>query len=328
MKKLLISILIVLVCVTGCGKVPKLENGQDAAVTLKNTDISIDSLYEKMKDKYALSVLLDMVDTEILNKEYKDSDEQKENIEAQITAWIAQFGNEASLLQQTRSAWGIQTMEELKEYLKLQYKRNLAVEDYAKKSVTEDEIEKFYKEEIFGDITARHILIKPKTTTDMTPEEQTAKEEEALKTAKEIITKLKNGESFEQLAKDNSDDESSASKGGLLDEFTHGTMTKEFEKAAKNLEVGKYTTEPIKTTYGYHIILKVNQKDKPELKVVKDDIIDEIAQDKLSKDTSLQIIALEKLRKEYKINIQDKNLKTQYENYLTNAKANANNQKQ
>ncbi|MDD6223783.1 MAG: peptidylprolyl isomerase [bacterium] len=328
MKKLLISILIVLVCVTGCGKVPKLENGQDAAVTLKNTDISIDSLYEKMKDKYALSVLLDMVDTEILNKEYKDSDEQKENIEAQITAWIAQFGNEASLLQQTRSAWGIQTMEELKEYLKLQYKRNLAVEDYAKKSVTEDEIEKFYKEEIFGDITARHILIKPKTTTDMTPEEQTAKEEEALKTAKEIITKLKNGESFEQLAKDNSDDEASASKGGLLDEFTHGTMTKEFEKAAKNLEVGKYTTEPIKTTYGYHIILKVNQKDKPELKVVKDDIIDEIAQDKLSKDTSLQIIALEKLRKEYKINIQDKNLKTQYENYLTNAKANANNQPQ
>ena len=101
-------------------------------------------------------------------------------------------------------------------------------------------------------------------------------------------------------------------------------MTEEFENAAKNLEVGKYTTEPVKTSYGYHIILKVSQKDKPELKVVKDDIIEEIAKDKLSKDTTLQVTALEELRKDYKIDIQDKNLKSQYETYLTNAKKSSN----
>ena len=157
----------------------------------------------------------------------------------------------------------------------------------------------------------------------MTDDQKTAAEEEALKKAKELITKLKNGEDFEELAKNNSDDEATASKGGKLSEFTHGTMTDEFEEAAKNLEVGKYTTEPVKTTYGYHIILKVSQKDKPELKIVKDDIIEEIAKDKLSEDATLQITALEKLRKDYKVEIQDKNLKSQYETYLINAKANA-----
>lgn len=323
MKKLLISMMVVLLCVTGCGKVPELENGQDAVVTLKNGDISVDSLYDEMKDKYALSVLLDMVDTQILNKEYEDTDEQNEDIEAQISAWISQFGSESTLLEQTTSAWGISTMDDLKDYLKLQYKRNLAVEDYAKESISDDEINKFYEDEIFGDITAKHILITPETTDDMTDDEKTAAEEEALKKAKEIITKLKNGEDFDQLAKDNSDDEATASEGGLLDAFTHGTMTEEFEEAAKNLEVGSYTTEPVKTSYGYHIILKVSQKDKPELKVVKDDIIEELASDKLNDDSTIQITALEELRKKYNIEIQDKNLKTQYENYLTNAKANA-----
>lgn len=325
MKKLLISMLVVLLCVTGCGKVPKLENGQDAVVTLKGKDISVDSLYSEMKDRYALSVLLDMMDTQILNDKYEDTDEQEEDIEAQISAWISQFGDENTLLQQTNSAWGISTMDGLKDYLKLQYKRNLAVEDYAKEIVSEDEINKFYDEKIFGDITAKHILIKPETNDSMTDDEITAAEEEALKQAKEIITKLKNGENFSDLAKENSDDEATASKGGELDKFTHGTMTEEFEEAAKNLEVGKYTTEPVKTTYGYHIILKVSQEDKPELKVVKDDIIEEIAEDKLNEDPTLQITALEELRKDYKVEIQDDTLKSQYETYLTNAKANASN---
>ena len=157
----------------------------------------------------------------------------------------------------------------------------------------------------------------------MTDEEKTAAEEEALKKAKEIITKLKNGEDFDELAKENSDDEATAAEGGTLDPFTHGNMPEEFEEAAKNLEDGAYTTEPVKTEYGYHIILKVSQKDKPELKTVKDDIIEEIADDKMAEDATLQITALEKLREKYNVEIQDDSLKTQYENYLVNAKEQA-----
>lgn len=318
--------MMILLLTTGCGKVAKLENGQDAVVTLKGEDISVDTLYDEMKNKYALSVLLDLMDTEILNQEYKDTNESKQEVQDEIDLMIYQYGggDEAALLEQTYSAWGISTMDDLTDYLTLQYKRNKAVEDYAKSIVSDNEINKFYEETIFGDISAKHILISPDVEDDATDAEKTAAEEEALKLAKEIITKLKNGEDFDKLAKEYSDDESNASNGGLLNDFVHGDMVEEFEEAAKKLEKGKYTTTPVKTTYGYHIIYKVDQKDKPELKTVKDDIIEEISQDKLSEDASLQITALEELRKEYKINIEDKELKKQYETYLENAKKQAN----
>lgn len=323
--KLLGTTMAILVFATGCGKVPKLENGQDAVITLKGENISVDTLYNEMKDKFALNVLLDLMDTEILNKEYKDTEESKKEIQDQIDLMVTQYGqgDEAALLQQTYSAWGIDTMDELRDYLTLQYKRNLAVEDYAKSLVTDDEINKFYEETIFGDISAKHILISPDVADDATDAEKTAAEEAALKEANEIISKLKNGEDFETLAKEHSDDESNAENGGKLSNFVHGDMVKEFEEAAKKLEKGKYTTTPVKTTYGYHIIYKESQKDKPELKTVKDDIIEELSNEKLNNDATLQITALEELRKEYKVEIQDDTLKDQYELYLKNSKEQA-----
>lgn len=312
----------ILLFATGCGKVPKLENGQDAVVTLEGENISVDTLYKEMKDKFALSVLLDLMDSEILNKKYKDTEESKKEVQGQIDLMVQQYGqgNEATLLQQTYSAWGIDTMDGLRDYLTLQYKRNKAIEDYAKSIVKEEEINKLYEEKIFGDISARHILIAPEVNSNATDAEKTAANEEALKKANEVISKLNNGEKFEELAKEYSDDESNASNGGKLNDFVHGDMVQEFENAAKEIEVGKYTTTPVKTTYGYHVIYKEGQKEKPELKTVKEDIIEEIANEKLNNDSTLQVTALEKLREEYKVEIQDDTLKNQYKTYLSNAK--------
>lgn len=325
MKKILIGSLAILFLVSGCGKIPKLENGQEAVVTLSSGDISVDSLYEKVKNTYALNSLLELMDTEILNDKYgKDkTDEENEQIESQIKSWLQSFETEEKLLEQTTSYFGVNTMEGLRDYLLLQYRRNNAVTDYVKENISDKEIEKFYDEKIFGDIKASHILISPDVKDDMTTAEKTAAEEEALKKAKEVISKLKNGEKFEDLAKEYSSDESNKDKGGDLGFFTHGKMVSEFEEAAKDLEVGKYTTEPVKTTYGYHIILKVEQKDKPKLKSVKSDIVDEIANKKVSEDATLQITALVELRKKYKMNIQDSELKTQYDNYIENSIAQA-----
>lgn len=324
MKKVtsIFLLIISLFMITGCGKVPKLKDGKDAVVTLKGNDISVDDLYDEMKEKYALSVLLDMVDTQILNDKYEDTKELKQQVNDQIDAWVSQFGSEQQLLQQTQNSWGISTMDGVREYLMLQFKKESALNDYAKDIVTDKEINDYYDEKIFGDIKAKHILIKPDVSDNMTAEQKKAKEDEALKTAKEVITKLKNGENFDDLAKEYSDDEGTKDKGGLLNDFTHGTMVTEFEEAAKKLENGKYTTEPVKTQYGYHIIYKISQKDKPKLKTVKDDIIDSIANEKINTDSTLGVTALEELRKDYKVEIQDKTLKTQYENYLNNIKNN------
>lgn len=312
-----------LLLVTGCGKVPKLENGQDAVVTLKGENISVDTLYNDMKERFALSSLIDLIDTTILKQKYETTDEVKKDVENQISLMLAQYanGNEANLLQQTYSAWGVDTMDELKDYLTLQYKRNKAVEDYAKTLVSDDEVNKYYEEKIFGDISSKHILISPDADSNATDAEKTEAEKNALNLANEIISKLNNGEDFDSLAKEYSKDESTASKGGLLKDFVHGDMAEEFEEAAKALEVGKYTTTPVKTTYGYHIIYKISQKDKPELKTVKDDIVEDLASEKLNSDSTIQVTALENLRKDYDISIQDDSLKDQYERYLKNAKS-------
>ena len=57
MKKKLICILAVLLLVTSCGKVPKLKNGDEAVVTMKDGDISVEELYSEMKEKYEGSSL-------------------------------------------------------------------------------------------------------------------------------------------------------------------------------------------------------------------------------------------------------------------------------
>lgn len=87
-------------------------------------------------------------------------------------------------------------------------------------------------------------------------------EADAEKKANDVLAKVKEGkQSFEDLAKQYSED-SSASNGGDLGWFGPGTMVKEFEDATSKLEVGK-TTDLVKSQFGYHIIKLLEiKKDK------------------------------------------------------------------
>ncbi len=69
-----------------------------------------------------------------------------------------------------------------------------------------------------------------------------------------LIERIKNGESFTNLAKELSIDKGSGKKGGDLGIFGKGMMVKPFEEAAFKLKKGEMTAEPIKTEFGYHII--------------------------------------------------------------------------
>lgn len=74
------------------------------------------------------------------------------------------------------------------------------------------------------------------------------------KNAKSLLDKLKAGGDFQKLARENSTDTESAKNGGDLGYFVEGSFVPEFEKAAADLAPGKYTQEPVKTQFGYHII--------------------------------------------------------------------------
>ncbi len=74
--------------------------------------------------------------------------------------------------------------------------------------------------------------------------------------ANDLIKKLDEGTSFENLAKDFSKCPS-GSQGGDLGLFGKGMMVPSFEKAVLDLEVGK-SSAPIKTQFGYHLILRTS----------------------------------------------------------------------
>lgn len=320
MKKKLICILAVLLLVTSCGKVPKLKNGDEAVVTMKDGDISVEKLYSEMKEKYALDMLITKIDTAILNNVYKTDDEEKNYIDKQLETikyyYETYYKSQYKSFQEYLTQNGVESEDELKENIRLTYKRNKAVKDYVKSIITDKEIEKYYDEEIFGDISASHILIKPEYDKNASDEEKKEAEKKALKEAKEVIAKLKKGEDFAKLAKEYSDDSSNSKSGGKLADFNHGQMVEAFEDAAKELKVGSYTTTPVKTEFGYHIILKTAQKDKPALKEVKDDIISDLTDEKLKDDSTLEVTALVELRKKHKVEIQDKDIKKLYEAYV------------
>jgi peptidyl-prolyl cis-trans isomerase C len=84
---------------------------------------------------------------------------------------------------------------------------------------------------------ARHILVET--------EEQ----------AKSLIDELKKGGKFEDLATKNSKDPGSAQRGGDLDWNVPSTYDKQFADALVKLEKGKYTDVPVRTRFGYHIIM-------------------------------------------------------------------------
>ena len=327
MKKKLLICLAVLGLTSGCGKVSTLPNGDDALVSFSNTNLGISAgdLYSEVKGT-ALSKLIDMIDTKILLDKYpnKSSDadkyvnEQYDLIKTNFKDDKGKF-DEESLKEQIYAYYGITDIDKFKDIIRLNYYRTEAVNDYAKKSVTDKQIQKYYDENVYGDISCKHILITPAVTDDMSDEDKTKADKEALQKAKDIIKKLKNGESFDDLAKEYSDDTSNKDKGGDLGYFNTGDMLEEFEKAAFDLKKGKYTTTPVKTKYGYHIILKTDEKEKPSLEDKKEEIINTLASEAKSNDTALSINALVELRKEYGMNIEDDEMSKLYSTYISNS---------
>ena len=153
-------------------------------------------------------------------------------------------------------------------------------------NTSEEKIQNFYTKYLenfktFKEFNASHILVK--------------EEDEAL----QIIEKLKIKSEFSKLAKSYSIGPSKKN-GGNLGWFRSGQMVKEFEEAVLKLNKGKITKKPVKTKFGYHIIMLNDIRDSQPKKIndIKQQIVKRIKQNSLSN--------LEKqLRKNKSIKISD-----------------------
>lgn len=328
MKKKIVVLALIVLLMSGCGnKIPTLSNGDEAVVTLKDGSmVSVNELYEAVKDDYALTALVNLVDQKILEKEYKDKvEEGKKYAEENIVQLESYYGDQ--LIDAISQNTEYRSVEAYQNYIYVSYLQNLAIEDYCKDQITEKEIKEYYEKEIVGDIKVSHILITADVTDDMTDEEKTNAESEAKDKVEAIISELKKTdkkeivEKFAELAKEKSMDESTKDNGGSLGFINKNTLSSEYDElvtAAYNLKDGKYSTKVITTELGYHVVLRTETKEKAALNDVKEDIVEELAATYLSKNTVAAVKALQEIRKDYDLEIVDSELKSQYAAYIQN----------
>lgn len=150
-----------------------------------------------------------------------------------------------------------------------------------------------------GELTVAHIMIlKPQ---NQNPEES----EKAKNTIQEIYTKLQQGENFESLAKQFSQDKSSASKGGLLNRFGSGQLSsEEFEDAAFALKNPNDFSTPIESNFGWHIIKLIERHPVKTLEEMQADLDNKIRKDERSRLITNSLT--EKLKKKYAVKRNDK----------------------
>jgi peptidyl-prolyl cis-trans isomerase C len=181
------------------------------------------------------------------------------------------------ILSQAAEKAGLDKSEKVQQQLRFQRENLLAQAMFenlqASTKVDEGAVKAYYdghKNE-YESVKAKHILIRmkgaPMPGAEGKPE---LTEEQALAKAQEIVKKLKAGGDFAALAKAESDDSGSAQQGGDLGEFHRGMMVPPFEEAAFAQKVGEIG-EPVKSPFGYHIIV-VQGHNLKTLAEVKPDI--------------------------------------------------------
>ncbi|WP_242224929.1 peptidylprolyl isomerase PrsA [Bacillus cereus group sp. BfR-BA-01380] len=272
MKKAILALAVTSVfTLSACGT-------SDKVVTSKAGDVTKDEFYNAMKQQGGKNVLRNLVMEKVFVKNYPVKDDA---VNKRFDEYKKQYGDQfTAALKQSGM-----TEKQLKETVR----GELAMNEAVKKNITDKEVKDNYKPEI----KASHILVKDEAT------------------AKKVKDELAQGKSFEDLAKQYSEDPGSKDKGGDLGYFKSGQMVKEFEDAAFKLKKDE-VSDPVKSQFGYHIIKVTDIKELKPFDQEKDRIKSDLA-DKKMKDPQFMNDLVTKEMKKADVKIEDKDLKDIFE---------------
>ncbi|QWG32462.1 peptidylprolyl isomerase PrsA [Bacillus mycoides] len=267
----IITALISILMLSACGQ----KNDSATIATTTNSTITKSDFEKQLKDRYGKDMLYEMVAQDVITKKYKVSNDA---VDTEVEKAKDQYGEQfKATLENNR----LKDEEDFKNQIRFKLSLNEAI----KQSVTEKDVKDHYKPEI----KASHILVSDENE------------------AKEIKKKLDTGTSFEELAKQESQDILSKDNGGDLGYFGAGKMTPEFEKAAYKLKVGQISN-PVKSPNGYHIIKLTDKKDLKPYDKVKDSIRKDLEEERIADPSFGQKLLQDELKKA-NIKINDNDLK-------------------
>lgn len=318
-KKLVVLCLLSLLMITGCGKeVPKLENGQEVVAEIEGHQVTADDLYGELKEQYGTSILINLIDEYIISKEFTDEDAAKSHAEKQYKYLKASYEAQGADLDKEILNY-YSSVAAFKELIAKDYKSTKVVENYVKGILTEDEINKYYEDEIFGTMSVRHIIIIPEYKDGASEDEIKKAKDEALTKTKDLIKQLKEGADFATLAKEHSQD-GTAQNGGLFENFEKETTDAAFWKAAYELKNDTYTETPVESSFGYHIIYKISSNEKPSLEDSKEKVMEALVSKKLAESNNSVAIYWTKIREKYNLNIYETNIDSLYKKTVSDLK--------
>lgn len=293
-------------------RIAKLKDGTEPVAEIDGMILTADELYEDMKEIYSISALLDKIDNKILEEKYPETEEMNDELKSEAENYYNVYNQYQGISKEEfLSNNGFSSEKAFIEYLRLQYRRSKYAEDYVKSLVTESEINKFYEDEVYGDINTKHILVK----VDSSATDEELKEAEDL--AKEIISKLDEGKTYDEVKEEYKDQITYEELGY---KSYNANLESAYMEEMQKLEDNSYSKTPVKTSYGYHVVYRIDQKEKPALDDIKDEVIESIASKKSSEDTNLSYIALDKMREDAGLKFSDTVLEKKYETYMSKYK--------
>lgn len=320
---LLVAALIFVLCTK---RIPTTSNGEEIVATIDGKTITADELYLELKNNNGADKLITLIDEHIADKEVTVTEKDEEYVQGVVDyykEYAKQYQTDLkTFLTNYVGLTGIEDEKAFYEFVLKDYKKTLAVQKFIIEGTEEDELKKYYEENYSDSLTAKHILIE----VDSKAEDKTKAKKDAYNKAVKLIQKLKNTESkklndkFEELVEKNSDDTATYSTGGLIEDFTKDKVEEAFYEAAYELKDGEYTDEPVLTTYGYHIILKVSSTPVEAFEDILDDVKKGYAEKQLQEDATLFTIKWAELRDAYKFTINDDVIKKSYNETIENAK--------
>lgn len=261
-RTLLIALVAVLAIsiMAGCGKKDVVATYEGGEITAKEFDLEQRILLVSQPE-YEQMLQVDQIREYLVKQaiayEYLASKADDKTVEAGKKRAEEQFNvvktSQGDSFKQKLDSQKV-TEAEYKEYMN----RFFTVLEGEKNKLTEDDVKKEFEavKQYFTTASVRHILIG---LTDPAGKERS--EADTLKLATEIKARLDKGEDFAALAKQYSEDPGSKDNGGLYENADVSGWVEEFKQAALTQPINEIG-DPVKTTFGYHIIRVESRTEK------------------------------------------------------------------
>ena len=273
-----------------------LKDGSLPIITMNDIMITSNDYYEKLKMDSGITTLLDLIDEKLLNDKYSLFEEELNNVKKKMQETIDFYTkyyntNEKEFLNTS----GFKDKDTFLEYLILEEKRLKYEKEYLKEKVKNNEINNYYLNKMNNDFEIMYIKGKSEILG-------------------EILTKLKNGSTYEDIIK--SYKNIIYQNLGYIS-FDNQEINHDIYSDALNLEENSFTESIRSIDDEYYIIFKGKVKEKDDVKDLRERIIKKIIEEKINNDEENILLkeALINLRKNNNITFHDTYLENLYKVY-------------